>query len=311
MGLYESIEEDEAKLLALEKEEEQKDNEPEKQEDPVVVEDAASVEEEQQDAQEEPVEEAPQEEEAPQDNAAQARKRVQEKERKEYERLREENEALQRRLDALTRPQEQAPAPQADIEPDKATHPLDWAEWRIRQAESKISVYEPILQEQAVQKQVADAVAGFEAFERDFVEKESPSDYQEVSNHLFKIVAANVSMQNPGLGENELVYATRIELLKMANQHYQAGRHPVQALYKQGKALMQSFAPQEAVAAPSKPVAQNLRVIASNKKTPSTPLVGGGRTASAPLTADGISRLTNAQLAALSEEDLERVVNGR
>lgn len=240
MSLAEVLEETKKQLSDLEKEENKEEEiktEEEKEEKKEEV-----KEEVKEPPKEEAKEEVKAEEQPKKTNADYARER---RERiSEAQRLRDELAAANARIVELTRPVGQTKQVE-DPEPNKDDSPVEWADWRARQAEKKADAAAEIamkasetLQKEERRRQgenlVQQAQNELIGYENEF--KKNHTDYEDVKKFYVNSLAYGIKVLNPKITNEALAKAVNNQILLTASQYYNDGyANPIEAIYENVK----------------------------------------------------------------------------
>ena len=215
-----------------------------------------------------------------------------------------------------------------DVEPDKATNPEAWKEWKIGQLEAKQNEINQRFEAQAKIEQETkvfrEAIGEFNQIRDDYISKNP--DYIPAFTHGFDAYAKSIKMMNPSLSNQQITGMIDRELLKFAGQCVAKGLNPAEELYdmaierfgyapNSAKTSKNTEEEQEPVHEAPKGIQReaprpNLRNIANNRKRSASPLVGAGQTGKGQLTKEGAANMTLGEMMELDPADwaeLERM----
>lgn len=213
-------------------------------------------------------------------------------------------------LEANIKPVEQPK--QMDQEPNKQANPIEWADWRVRQAEKKIAPQMEWIEEQRQSKAKDDLYTraqGEMAVFEDQLRQSNP-DYNEVRDWYGSMLATSIKIVNPEISQSDLIKAVNNRLLSMAAKNMTDGyENPVEPIYLAAKKLgwqpRQKEEPKEERESP----APDMEKVASFKKRNAGMAGSGGSGGEGEITAKVAIGMTNAEFARLKPEQKKRLFN--
>ena len=266
----------------------------------------------------------------PTDHAGAARLRRELREAKAKLREMEEAKAVPA-TDVAAQVQEK---PVVDQEPDKATNPQAWNEWRIRSLEKTIETklapieknYQQTEEQRTANERISGAVNEFKQIRDNYI-KENP-DFVPAFTHSYNKMTEAMALMNPGWSKEQVIKEADWQMLQFSANCAKKGVNPAEAIYD---LCIERFGwkPGQAEAKPSKraavepedeheeqetPVRErpktDLRTIDRNRKRSVTPLSRGGQSGSSRLTKEAIADMPLGEMLNLEASDwdaLERL----
>lgn len=267
------------------------------------------------------------------DPVAMARLRRENREMKARLRRAEEEQAL-RVAEPDAKPHGEAvrqPEAQPDPEPaDKNS--LQWAQWKIRQQDAKLSKIDVFTQEQE-QKTQQDVV--YSGAQREFTTlarqtAQKNPDFLPAVKHAFDRMCMDLHYDNPNLTPDQIVAQVERSLLIKCGSFAKRGVDPMAAVYDMAierygyrpgertrRAAVQEDEQNELPdnngrgLPPRQRQQPNLRVINNNRRRSATGLSGNGQGASARLNAEDVANMTLGEMANLDRDIWDQLENTR
>jgi len=230
--------------------------------------------------------------------------------KREKDRLAEELAAAQTRIAALEAQTTHVPRKEisVDPEPNRQTHPIDWADWRIRQQEKTI---ESLVGWKAEQEAVKAKETLTQRAQREVQDFESSvrtqyPDYDQVKDYYGRMLMASIKIVNPKLTSTELMETTNKRLLSRASELLNEGyENPIEAMYFEAKAL--GYQPPKSGEEPKEEIKPDLKKV-SNYRSRNAGMAGAaGSGTESEVTPIVAAKMTNAEFAKLKPEQKKRL----
>jgi hypothetical protein len=216
--------------------------------------------------------------------------------------------------------------PAAEAEPDRATNPEAWKDWKIGQLEAKQaeinSRFEAQDRQQRETKIYTEAIGEFNQIRDKYIAKNP--DYVPAFHHSFDAYAKSIKMMRPDLSPQQITGMIDREMLQFAGQCVSKGLNPAEELYDLAmerfgyvpnsvKGIADEDSGTEEEVAPTHKAPDgikpkdaprpNLRKIADNRKRSASPLVGAGQAGRGQLTKEAAANMTMGEMMDLDPSD--------
>lgn len=206
-----------------------------------------------------------------------------------------------------------------DAEPDRATQPEAWRDWKDKQLESKYAAIEERLATESRQKEevkiYSEAINEYNQIRDKYIAKNP--DYIPAFTHSFDAYSKSIKMTRPDLTQKQITGMIDREMLQFAGLCVSKGLNPAEELYDLAIERF-GYAPKAAEAVaddveqenkapdgvrPKETPRPNLRTIANNRKRAASPLVGGGQGGKGQLTKAAAADMTLGEMMELEPSD--------
>lgn len=236
------------------------------------------------------------------DNSAYARMRRAEKEAAELRKKNEEREQERKARDSGD----------PDPEPNKADDIEAWYEWNLRQLNDenkslkvKLDEHDNFIGTALKQENRTKAKAELAEIENDF--KKSAPDYDDAVRHMASLMFHGKKYADPFKSEKEIRDEIETFALTVAAQAYNSDQNPAEALYRMAKDHY-GFDPKKVEKTEEKKPGPNLKVVADAKKRSPSGMTASAKSGDYQLSQEAALELSNAEFQALPAAEKRRLM---